>query len=99
MKGLETEIGNLVEAVVNAAISAHQTQNLAVALSIRDELNRLPESLMIDVLNGAILNLLAIDPTLCRWFMLDIFLRDAYPEAKADIAERINVLVANLQSL
>ena len=98
MKGLETEIGNLVEAVVKAAIAAHQRQNLADALSIRDQLNRLPDSLKTDVLNGVILNLVKIDPLLCRWFIIDIFLRDANPEGKADVAERINMLIADLQS-
>lgn len=96
MKGLETEIGNLVEAVVKAAIAAHQRQNLGDALSIRDQLNRLPDSLKTDVLNGVILNLVKIDPVLCRWFIIDIFLRDAHPEGKADVAERINMLIADL---
>ena len=96
MKGLEIEIGNLVEAVVKAAIAAHQTQNLEDALSIRDQLNRLPDSLKTDVLNGVILNLVKIDPLLCRWFIIDIFLRDANPEGKADVAERINMLIADM---
>ncbi|HAZ47050.1 MAG TPA: hypothetical protein DDW76_26410 [Cyanobacteria bacterium UBA11369] len=96
MKGLEIEIGNLVEAVVKAAIAANQTQNLEDALTIRDQLNRLPDSLKTDVLNGVILNLVKIDPILCRWFILDIFLRDADPEGKADVAERINMLIADL---
>jgi hypothetical protein len=99
MKGLEIEIGNLVEAVVKAAIAAHQTQNLEDALSIRDELNRLPDSLKTDVINGVILTLINLDPNVCRWFLIDIFLRDANPEGKADVAERINMLIADLQSL
>ena len=99
MKGLEIEIGNLVEAVVNAAIAAHQTQNMANALRIRDRLNLLPDSLKTDVLNGVILNLVKVDPLLCRWFIIDIFLRDSHPEGKADVAERINLLIADLQSL
>ena len=96
MKGLEIEIGNLVEAVVKAAIAANQTQNLEDALSIRDQLNLLPDSLKTDVLNGVILNLVKIDPLLCRWFIIDIFLRDANPEGKADVAERINMLIADM---
>ncbi len=96
MKGLEIEIGNLVEAVVKAAIAANQTQNLEDALTIRDQLNRLPDSLKTDVLNGVILNLVKIDPLLCRWFIIDIFLRDANPEGKADVAERINMLIADM---
>ena len=97
MKGLEVEVGSLVAAVVNAAKAARLTQNLEDALSIRDALNRLPDSLKTDVLNGVIFDLVKIDPIVCRWFLLDIFLRDANPEGKADVAERINLLIADLQ--
>jgi hypothetical protein len=34
---------------------------------------------------------------LCRWFIIDIFLKDADPEGKADVAERINLLLADLR--
>lgn len=95
---LEVELGNLVEAIVKAVVVASETQKLESALAIRDELNRLPDYLTKEVLNGVILGLVKIDPLLCRWFILDVFLRDADPEGKADVAERINLLIADLRS-
>ncbi|HCF30245.1 MAG TPA: hypothetical protein DEV81_24295 [Cyanobacteria bacterium UBA11049] len=95
---LEIELSNLVEATVKAILIARETQKLENALVIRDELHRLPNYLMKEVLNGVILNLVKIDPFLCRWFVLDIFLRDAEPNGKADVAERINLLIADLRS-
>lgn len=95
---LEVELSNLVEATVKAILIAKETQKLENALVIRDELHRLPNYLMKEVLNGVILNLVKIDPLLCRWFVLDIFLRDAEPNGKADVAERINLLIADLRS-
>ncbi len=96
---LKHEIDRLVEAVAEAVVVASQTQNLENALAIRDELRRLPEYLVTEVLNSVILKLLKIDPNLCRWFVLDIFLHDAESEGKADVAERINLLIADVQSL
>lgn len=95
---LEIEISNLVEAMVKAILIASETQKLENALAIRDELNRLPNYLVKEVLNGVILDLVKIDPLLCRWFVLDVFLHDAQPEGKADVAERINLLIADLRS-
>ena len=95
---LEVELSNLVEATVKAILIARETEKLENALVIRDELHRLPNYLMKEVLNGVILNLVKIDPLLCRWFVLDIFLRDAEPNGKADVAERINLLIADLRS-
>lgn len=92
------EFVNLVEAVVQAIVAAGQNQSLADALTIRDEINRLPASLITEVLNDAMLRLIRIDPILCRWFILDVFLHDADPQSKADVAERINLLFADLQS-
>lgn len=99
MNELETEISHLVEAVVEAVLVASKTQELENALVIRDHLRRLPDYLTTEVLNGVILKLVTIDPLLCRWFILDIFLCDAQSEAKADVAERINILIADIQSL
>lgn len=96
---LKGEIDRLVEAVAEAVVVASQTQKLENALAIRDELRRLPEYLVTEVLNNVILKLLKIDPNLCRWFVLDIFLHDAELEGKADVAERINLLIADVQSL
>jgi hypothetical protein len=96
--GLEVNLNILAIAVVKAILVASKTQKLDDALIIRDELRRLPDSLVTEVLNGVILNLVKVNPTLCRWFILDIFLRDADPEGKADVAERINLLIADLQS-
>ena len=53
------------------------------------ELSHLVEA----VVEGVILNLLKIDPILCRWFILDIFLQDAESEG-TDVAQRINLLIA-----
>ena len=97
LKGLKAHLNNLVEAVVKAVVIAKQTQELDDVLIIRDELHRLPDYLMTDVINDVILNLLKIDADLCRWFIIDIFLRDAQGSGKADVAERINLLIADLQ--
>lgn len=99
MDELEIELSHLVEAVVEAVLIASKTQEIKNALVIRDELRRLPSHLVTEVLNGVILKLLKINPTLCRWFILDIFLQDAEAEGKADVAERINLLIADIQSL
>lgn len=96
--GLDVDLDHLVDIVVKAAIMASQTQRLEDGLAIRNELNRLPEHLVTEILNGVILNLLQRDPALCRWFILDVFLHNADPEGKADVAERINLLLADLQS-
>ncbi len=98
LKGLKASINNLVEAVVKAVVMASQTQELDDVFVIRDELHRLPDYLMTEVINDVILNLVKIDADLCRWFIVDIFLRDAEPEGKADVAERINLLIADLRS-
>lgn len=98
MNELEIELNHLVEAVVEAVLIASKTQEIENALVIRDELRRLPNHLVTEVLNGVILKLLKINPILCRWFILDIFLQDAEPEGKADVAERINLLIADIQS-
>jgi hypothetical protein len=99
ISGLDSELSNLVDAVVEAVLTTSQTGDLENALFIRDELHRLPNSLMTEVLNGIIFNLVKREPDVCRWFLLDIFLRDAEPEKKADVAERINLLMADIQSL
>ncbi|MBM0740673.1 hypothetical protein JOY44_03405 [Phormidium sp. CLA17] len=88
----------LVEAVVQAVTKVGESRNLETALAIRDEIRRLPNDLVTEVLNQLILRLIFIDPLLCRWFVLDVFLYDADPDAKADVAERINVLMADLRS-
>lgn len=93
---LKQNLNTLVEAVVEAVVQAHQSQIPEHALVIRDELRRLPDAFVTEVLNSILLRLVAIDPTLCRWFVLDVFLRDADPEGKADVAERINLLIADL---
>ncbi|HEY9620991.1 MAG TPA: hypothetical protein V6C78_11515, partial [Crinalium sp.] len=98
MNNLDTNLNTLVDAVVKAILAANQSQDVDDALSIRDELHRLPNHLMTEVLNGVILNLVQVDPEVCRWFILDIFLRDADPEGRADVAERINLLLADLRS-
>lgn len=92
------DLGSLVEAVVRAILVAHQAQELDKALLIRDELNRLPSSLVTEVLNGVILHLVKVDPALCRWFVLDVFLYEADPEGKASVAEQFNLMVADLQA-
>lgn len=96
---LGIDLNQLVTTVVKAVLLARQTQELDNALVIRDELKRLPDYLLTEVLNGVMLKLVKIDPDLCRWFVLDIFLYDADPEGKADVAERINLLLADLQAM
>jgi hypothetical protein len=91
------DLSQLVKAVVKVVLKAKQTQNADEALVIRDELHRLPDQVMTEVLNQVMLELVQIDPTLCRWFIVDVFLRDADPEGRADVAERINVMMAELQ--
>lgn len=88
----------LVSAIVNAVVKVGQTKDLTEALVIRDQLRRLPDPVLTEVLNQVILQLVPIDPTLCRWFIVEVFLRDAPPEGRADVAERINILLADLQS-
>lgn len=95
---LQPDISALAEAVAKAVIAANQTQALEDAFVLRDQLRRLPDYLLTEVLNGVILQLVQKDPDLCRWFIVDIFLRDADPEGKADVAERINLLMADLRS-
>ncbi|MFH7026086.1 MAG: hypothetical protein ACHBN1_11940 [Heteroscytonema crispum UTEX LB 1556] len=94
---VEDELNDLVKAVVEAVLIAKQTQELEITQMIRDQLHRLPDNLMTDVINEVIMNLIQIDPALCRWFIIDIFLKDADPEGKADVAERINLLLADLR--
>lgn len=97
-KRLGIDISGLVEAVVRAVIRAEQTQSHEDAVLIRDELRRLPDYVMTEVLNDVILGLVKVDPNLCRWFILDVFLQDSDPEGRADVAERINLMLADLQS-
>lgn len=94
----EIDLSRLTEAVVKVVIKAGQSQSVEDALVIRDELHRLPDQMMTEVLNQTILELVQIDPALCRWFIVDVFLRDADPEGRADVAERINLLLMELQS-
>jgi hypothetical protein len=68
------------------------------ALVIRDELKRLPDYLTTEVLNGIMLSFVKTKPDLCRWFILDVFLYESNPEGKADVAERINLLMADLNA-
>lgn len=96
---MEINLKQLVEAVVKAVVAVSQTQDLEAVLAIRDQLRRLPDYLLTDVINDIIWSLVKIDPILCRWFILDIFLREADPEGKADVAEQINLLIADLRSL
>lgn len=93
------DLDELVSTISKAIVLAKQTQEFEPALVIRDELRRLPGFLLTEVLNGVMLNLVKTDPELCRWFILDIFLHEADPEGKADVAERINLLLADLQSM
>lgn len=95
----DDDFNRLVESVVKAILKVGQTQDLEEAIVIRDQLRRLPDTLLTEVLNQVILRLVPIDPLLCRWFIIDIFLRDAPPEGRADVAERINILLADLRSL
>ncbi|WP_179228364.1 hypothetical protein [Leptolyngbya ohadii] len=92
------DLNHVTEAVVNAILKVGHTQDLEEALIIRNELRRLPDQLLTEILNQVILRLVPIDPLLCRWFIIDVFLRDAPPEGRADVAERINILLADLQS-
>lgn len=89
---------HLVEAIIRAVLKVGQTRDLSEALIIRDELQRLPNELLTEVLNEVILRLVSIDPLICRWFIVEVFLRDAAPEGRADVAERINLLLADLRS-
>ncbi|MBW4690973.1 MAG: hypothetical protein KME27_04315 [Lyngbya sp. HA4199-MV5] len=98
MDDVTVNLDDLIEAVVKAVVSAYQTQELENALVIRDELRRLPDNLTTEVLNGVILRLVQINPDLCRWFILDVFLRESDPDGKADVAERINLLMADLKT-
>jgi hypothetical protein len=98
MNELDTNLNTLVDAVAKAVLAANRNENLEDALTIRDELHRLPNELITEVLNGVILNLVKVDPEVCRWFILDVFLRDADPEGRADVAERINLLLDDLRS-
>jgi hypothetical protein len=96
---LEGELTQLIEAVMQAVIKVGETQHLETALAIRDEIRRLPDDWVTEVLNQVMLKLIFIDPLLCRWFVLDVFLHDADPNAKADVAERMNLLMADLRSV
>lgn len=91
------DFNHLVEAIVAAVVKVGQERDLEEALVIRDELRRLPSELLTEVLNQVILHLVAIDPSLCRWFIVEVFLQDAAPEGRADVAERINLLLDDLQ--
>jgi hypothetical protein len=98
MNELAKDLNNLVEAATKAIIIAGQTQQTEDAQAIKNQLRRLPDQMTTEVLNGIILNLVNTQPELCRWFILDIFLEDAPPEGRADVAERLNLLIADLQS-
>lgn len=87
----------LVEVIFKAVMRVGNSQNLEEGLLIRDEIRRLPDHLVTEILNQIILRLVLIDPELCRWFVIDVFLHNSDPEAKADVAERINVLIADLR--
>ncbi|MBW4528638.1 MAG: hypothetical protein KME18_26305 [Phormidium tanganyikae FI6-MK23] len=93
-----SDFNHVVESVVKAVLKVGQTQDLEEAIVIRDQLRRLPDMLLTEVLNQVMLNLVSIDPLLCRWFIVDVFLCDASPDGRADVAERINILLADLQS-
>ncbi len=90
------DFNHLIEAIVAAVVRVGQEKEVTDALVVRDELRRLPGSLLTEVLNEVILRLVSIDPILCRWFIVDIFLQDAAPEGRADVAERINLLLDDL---
>lgn len=92
------DFNHLVAAIVKAVLKVGQTKDVGEALVIRDELRRLPDELLTEVLNQVILQLVSIDPLICRWFIVEVFLRDAPPEGRADVAERINLLLADLRS-
>ena len=95
---LQENFSELIEAVYQAVVKVGSTQSLEDALMIRNEIRRLPNGLVTEILNQIILRLVLADPEVCRWFVLDVFLRDVDPEARADVAERINILLADLQS-
>ncbi|MGI0487361.1 hypothetical protein ACN4EK_18115 [Pantanalinema rosaneae CENA516] len=95
---LTPDLDHLVEMVVKAVVTVSQTRSVEEALMIRDELRRLPDELTTEILNQVMLALVKIDPDICRWFILDVFLHNADPEGKADVAERLNLLFADLQS-
>lgn len=95
---LKAELNPLVDAVVNAIVRTHETRDMDDAIMIRSELQRLPDYLVTEVLNSVMLRLVNVDPEICRWFILDVFLHGADPEGKADVAERLNLLMADLQS-
>lgn len=95
---LREEFNGLVESVLNAIARVGETHDMERALMIRDEIRRLPDDLVTEILNQVILRLVLMNPDLCRWFLLEVFLHDAVPEAKADVAERINLLLADLQT-
>ena len=86
----------LIEVIFKAVMQVGTTHNVEQGLLIRDEIRRLPNPIVTEILNQIILRLVLIDPELCRWFVIDVFLNDSDPEAKADVAERINVLIADL---
>jgi hypothetical protein len=92
------DFNRLVESVIKAVLKVGQSQNLEEAIVIRNELRRLPDGLLTEVLNQVMLHLVWVNPLLCRWFIVDVFLRNAPAEGKADVAERINLLMADLQS-
>lgn len=98
----EVEVGvnlpQLIEVIIQTVIKVGETRCMNTALAIRDEMRRLPDEMVTEILNQLILKLIFLDPLLCRWFMIDVFLRDADPDARADVAERINVLLADLRS-
>jgi hypothetical protein len=98
MHRLEPDLQRLVETVASAIFQAHQTNALEDALGIRDKIHQLPDYLVTEVINGVMLDLVQRDPEVCRWFIIDVFLRDADPSGKADVAERINLLMADLRS-
>ncbi|MBD1911225.1 MULTISPECIES: hypothetical protein [unclassified Leptolyngbya] len=91
------EFQTLVEAVFQAVVKVGETRDMADGLVIRDQIRRLPDALVTEILNQIILRLVLVNPELCRWFVLEVFLHDTEPEARADVAERINVLIADLQ--
>lgn len=95
---IEPTLKRLVTAIVEAVVAAKQSQNWDEALAIRDQLKRLPNALMTEVINDVMLNLIKVEPDLCRWFILDVFLCEADPAGKADVAERINLLMADLNA-
>lgn len=98
LENLKLDLDTLIATVVKAVFLAWQSQELEQALVLRDELRRLPSDLLTEVLNGVMLNLVKVEPVLCRWFVIEVFLHDADPEGKADVAERINLLLADLRS-